>query len=351
MGVDRNYMYPVGLAVAGAVLFGASAPMAKVLLGDIDPVVLAGLLYAGSGIGLALFGLLGRAFSLPAEARLSKPDLPWLAGSVIAGGIIGPVLLMISLKNTPAATASLLLNFEIVATTVIAAAIFREAIGKRVWLAIALITAASALLSVNISGGFGISAGSLGVLGACFFWGIDNNLTGRISSKDPVSIGIVKGLVAGAFSLSLSLMIGRPLPGIVPAVAAMCLGTVSYGLSIALFILATRGMGAARASAWFGTAPFAGTALSLVIFRSLPGVQFLLSLPFMITGALLLFGEKHTHMHSHTALVHEHYYTPDEHHPFKNKITYRHTHHGVRHSHPHRPDIHHRHDHENKKRR
>jgi drug/metabolite transporter (DMT)-like permease len=344
--LDRRNLYPAGLAISGAILFGASAPAAKALLGDVDPVMFAGLLYAGSGLGLTLLSLLRRAAIVRTEAKLSAGDLPWLAGSLIAGGVAAPILLMASLKVTPAATASLLLNFECVATSAIAALVFREAIGRRIWAAVALITLASAVLAVNLSDGFGISAGALGVIGACIFWGIDNNLTCNISSKDPVAIGMIKGLGAGAFSLAIALLLGRSLPGLTVIAAALCLGAVSYGLSIAMFILASRGMGAARTSAWFGTAPFAGAVLSLLVFREFPGVQFLLSLPFMIGGALLLFGEAHNHMHVHVPVEHEHYFMTDEHHPIKTGSSYRHKHGEVRHAHPHRPDIHHRHGHE-----
>jgi drug/metabolite transporter (DMT)-like permease len=347
--LDRRNLYPAGLAIGGAILFGASAPAAKLLLGDADPIVLAGLLYAGSGLGLVLVSLLRRATSARTEAKLSKSDVPWLLGSLIAGGVIAPVLLMVGLKATPAATASLLLNFECVATGAIAALVFREAIGRRVWVAIGLITLASIVLAVNLSDSFGISAGALGVIGACIFWGIDNNLTTNISAKDPIAIGMAKGLGAGAFSLAMALLTGRSLPGLAVIAAALCLGAISYGLSIAMFILASRGMGAARTSAWFGTAPFAGAILSLFIFREFPGLPFVLSLPFMIAGSLLLFGEEHEHMHVHAPVEHEHYYTPDEHHPFRAGGSHRHRHIEIHHTHPHRPDIHHRHGHDTQK--
>jgi drug/metabolite transporter (DMT)-like permease len=233
-----------------------------------------------------------------------------------------------------------------VATSAIAVLVFREAIGRRVWAAVALITLATALLAVNLSGGFGVSAGALGVIGACIFWGIDNNLTCNISSKDPIAIGMIKGLGAGAFSLAVALLLGRHLPGLTVIAAALCLGAFSYGFSIAMFILAARGLGAARTSAWFGTAPFAGALLSLLVFREFPGVQFLVSLPIMIGGMLLLFGEQHDHMHVHMPVEHEHYYSADEHHPLKTESFYRHRHGEIRHVHPHRPDIHHRHRHD-----
>lgn len=347
---DRKDLYPVALAIGGAVLFGASAPASKVLLGTVDPVMLAALLYLGSGIGLATVWLLRRAAPGKGEAGLTLHDLPWLAGSLLAGGIAAPILLMISLQHTPAATASLLLTFECVATSVIAATVFREAIGRRVWAAIGLITLASALLAINLSGVFGFSPGALGVIGACALWGIDNNLTYHISSKDPVAIGMIKGLGSGAFSLTLALSLGRIVTAPAAVVPAMGIGVISYGLSIVMFILAARGMGAVRTSAWFGIAPFAGAALSLLVFREVPGLQFVIAAPFMIAGALLLFGEKHEHLHVHAPFEHEHYYAPDEHHPLKTDRSCRHRHGGLRHSHPHRPDIHHRHEHDDERR-
>lgn len=347
---ERKDLYPVALAVGGAVLFGASAPAAKVLLGTVDPVALAGLLYLGSGIGLGLLLLLRRTTSRKSEAGLTLQDLPWLAGSVLAGGVAAPILLLASLQHTPAATASLLLAFECVATASIAALVFREAIGRRVWAAVGLITLASAVLAVNLSGGFGISPGALGVIGACVLWGIDNNLTCFIAARDPVAIGMVKGLGAGTCSLALALLLGRTIPGSPAVLPAMAIGLVCYGISIAMFILATRGMGAARTSAWFGIAPFAGALLSLFLFRELPGLQFLVAAPIMVAGAALLFGEHHDHVHIHGPAEHEHYFVPDPHHPFKPAGSYRHTHDEVRHTHPHQPDIHHRHGHDDERR-
>jgi drug/metabolite transporter (DMT)-like permease len=295
------------MAVIGAVLFGASAPLSKVLLEQVDPVLLAGLLYLGSGLGLLIFKTVGRFSGLPGGKPLEYKDTPWLAGAVLAGGVAAPIVLMLGLRATPAATASLLLNFESVSTTLLAATFFHEYIGKRVWLAIVIVTAASIILTFSISG-LGISAGALGIILACILWGTDNNLTRNISSKDPLSIGIVKGLVAGTFSFILAMLLGASLPALPLVLGAMLLGSVSYGLSVALFILAMRHIGAARASAWLGTAPFAGVIISFLIFRSSPEVSFLISLPLMALGALLLFGEEnaHTHVHMHGAITHEH---------------------------------------------
>jgi drug/metabolite transporter (DMT)-like permease len=306
--------YPVLLAVLGAVLFGASAPLSKVLLGEVDPILLAGLLYLGCGIGLLVFKLLLRASGSAGGAPLDRKDLPWLSGAVLAGGVAAPIAMLIGLQNTPAATASLLLNFECVATTVLAAFLFKEYIGRRIWLAVVLITAASAVLSFG-GGQFGISFGVLAIVLACVLWGLDNNLTRNISSKDALSIGIVKGLVAGSFSFLLALFLGASLPSLPLILAAMLLGSMSYGLSIALFILAMRHIGAARTSAWMGTAPFAGVIISFIIFRTAPGITFLIALPLMVFGAVLLFGEEHahTHIHVHGTISHEHMHAHDGH--------------------------------------
>jgi drug/metabolite transporter (DMT)-like permease len=305
--------YPVIIAVLGAVLFGASAPFSKVLLGEVDPVLLAGLLYLGSGTGLLFLQILRRASGLQGGEPLVKKDMPWLLGAILAGGVAAPIALMLGLQGTPAATASLLLNFECVATTLLAAFLFQEYIGKRIWLAIGFITAASAILTFGGTQ-FGISVGALGIILACILWGLDNNLTRNISRKDPLAIGVVKGLVAGAFSFSLALLLGARLPGYWVILATLLLGCVSYGLSIALFILAMRSIGAARTSAWMGTAPFAGVIISFLIFRSMPGVEFLVSLPLMVLGALLLFGEEHahTHIHLHGTITHEHVHIHDD---------------------------------------
>ncbi len=201
------------------------------------------------------------------EARIEKSDAPWLLGAVLAGGVAAPIVLLFSLKNTPGATASLLLNFEGVATTLIAALVFRETVSRRAWWAIALVTLASITLSLNPLQGWGISAGALGIIAACVLWGLDNNFTRNISAKDPLVIVMIKGLGAGSFSLLLGWLLGYRLPGWDLVLKAFLLGSLSYGLSIILFIRALRGLGAARTSALFGTAPIAGV---LVSFPDLP---------------------------------------------------------------------------------
>lgn len=344
-------------AILAAVLFGASTPVAKLLLGKIEPILLASFLYVGSGLSLMLFKGLRRVIGQSAsiEAQVSKSDVPWLIGAIFAGGVAAPILLMFGLRDTPAATTSLLLNFEGMATALIAAFVFKEALGRRIWLAIACITTASVLLSWDTGGEWGFSVGAVGVLGACVLWGMDNNFTRNISAKDPLTIVAIKGSSAGAFSLIVALVLRNPLPDIGIALGAMLLGSICYGLSIVLFILAMRGLGAARTSALYGTAPFAGVVLSFLIFRDTPDVLFVISLPLMIVGAILLLGERHSHLHVHTAVRHEHRHRHDDgHHTHEHAEgeirpgrfhSHLHKHEVIAHVHPHTPDIHHRHSH------
>lgn len=347
---------PEAQAFTAAVLFAASAPLAKLLLGQIKPVYLAGLLYLGSGIGLLLTKCILRAAGERSnnEARLARSDIPKVIGAMVTGGIAGPIALMLGLAHTSAATASLLLNFEVAATALIAGFVFKEAIGWKVWVAVICITIAGILLSIDANATWGISISALGVLAACIFWGIDNNITNTISAKDPVSIVIIKALGAGIFSVVFALVLRNPLPDLVIAVKAMVVGYFTYGLSIVFFILAMRGLGAARAGTLFGTAPFVGVILSFLIFRNLPDFWFITALPLMIVGASLLLSEEHSHEHTHFSLYHDHRHTHDDIH--HNHIhsgndpsqphSHPHSHDELRHNHPHTPDQHHRHEHE-----
>jgi len=340
--------------ILAAVLFGISAPLSKLLLDGVDPILLAGLLYLGAGASLGLLLLLRRAFGYKdKEAHLEKRDMPWLVGAILAGGIAGPILLLLGLARTPAATTSLLLNFEVVATGLVAFALFRESVGQRTWWAIAAVAIGGALLSLDPSFGWRISPGAILVLGACLAWGLDNNFTGRISLKDPKRIVAIKGLVAGAFSMLLGLALGRSLPALGLSLWALVLGGVSYGASIALFVQSLRRVGAARTGALFGIAPFVGVALSLLVFRQLPQLTFFLALPPMILATVLLTREKHEHMHVHERLVHTHGHQHNDHHQHphgpvgtENRIhVHEHVHQELGHSHTHAPDPHHRHQH------
>src|SRR5512147_3016446 len=299
-------------ALLAALFFGASAPISKLLLGDVPPVLMAAFLYLGSGTGISLIKLYQRFSKNQKEAGIKRPDVGWLAGAIISGGIFAPIILMVSLQNTPASTASLLLNFEGVGTTLIALLFFKEAIGRRAWTAIIVITLASIFLSTDFKSGFGLSLGALGVILACVLWGVDNNFTRNISGKDPLSIVAWKGLVAGTFSFFLAWFLGNPFPAAKTILSTLILGFVSYGLSTMLFIHSMRGLGAARTSALYGTAPLAGVLLSIVIFGEFPSFLFVIAAILMIGGTLLLINEQHEHSHVHTALFHEHSHRHDD---------------------------------------
>jgi len=339
-------------ALTAAIFFGASAPFAKLLLGDISPVYLAAFLYLGSGTGISLIKL-GQKLRQPTqqkEAGIKKADIKWLIGAIISGGVMAPIVLMISLQNTPASTASLLLNFEGVGTTLLALLFFKESISRKAWMAILVITLASVFLSTNFSEGFGLSLGALGIILACVLWGLDNNLTRNISGKDPLVIVAWKGLAAGTFSFSLAFLLGNTMPSVTSILSTMILGFVSYGLSTILFILSMRGLGAARTSALYGTAPLAGVLLSIIIFGESPSAAYSLAGFLMIVGALLLINEEHSHSHVHTATFHEHSHRHNDSAHAHDAITtgahsHEHEHTEEDHEHDHMPDIHHRHGH------
>jgi drug/metabolite transporter (DMT)-like permease len=335
-------------ALLAALFFGASAPLSKVLLGDAPPVLMAAFLYLGSGFGVSLVKLSQSMTSNQKEAGIRRPDVGWLSGAIIAGGIIAPIILMISLQYTVASTASLLLNFEGVATTLIALFFFRESISRRAFGAILAITLASIFLSTTPqSTNFRFSLGAVGILLACTLWGLDNNFTRNISAKDPLTIVAWKGLVAGTFSLLLGLFLGQQLPAARSILYIFLLGFVSYGLSTMLFIYSMRGMGAARTSALYGTAPLAGVILSIIIFHDPITWMFIVAAILMVAGALILSSEEHAHFHIHMPVVHEHRHTHDEFHNHDAAEvihSHEHEHPLTEHEHGHMPDIHHRHE-------
>jgi len=352
--MNRSHIPSIIQALIAALLFGASAPLAKLLLGEVEPIPLAAFLYLGSGIGLLGIKLFQRINQqgINDEAKVEKSDFRWLLGAIVAGGVAAPITLLFSLKNTPAATASLLLNFEGVATTLIAFFAFKESISRRAWWAIALITIASIFLSINLNAEWGFSLGALGIIAACVLWGVDNNFTRNISAKDPLVIVTIKGLGAGSFSLIMALFLGNNLPSWKVILGALVLGSLSYGASIVLFIHAMRGLGAARTSALFSTAPIAGIILSILIFQELPSWLFIVALPIMVIGAFLLVNDEHEHHHIHEMVVHEHSHSHDDGHhghkhdgEFAKKHSHVHTHDEVTHAHHHMPDLHHRHVH------
>jgi len=340
--------------IVAALLFGVSAPLAKLLLEGIDPFILAGLLYLGAGGAMGLMLASGKLCKVESEAQIEKRDIPWLVGATLTGGVLGPILLLFGLRLTHAATASLLLNLEVVATGLVAFSFFRESVGRRAWIAILGVAAGGALLSLDLSRGLGISPGALLVIGACFAWGFDNNLTGKISLKDPRRIVMVKGIAAGSFSFLLGVVLGRPLPSSIQVLYALALGAVSYGASISFFVRSLRGVGAARTGVLFGLAPFAGVGLSLLIFRQLPTWPFFAALGLMALATLVLARERHEHPHTHTGTTHIHPHRHDDaHHEHQHAgnvdetvlHVHEHDHEEITHSHDHRPDPHHRHRH------
>lgn len=274
-------------AILAAALYALNSPISKLLLDQIPPTMMAALLYLGTGIGLSAVRLVQRGMGKgKKEEPLTRKDLPFTIG-MVALDIAAPIFLMIGLTMTTAANASLLNNFEIAATSVIALGIFKETISKRLWTAIAFVTVGSIVLSVEDASSFSFSFGSLFVLLACVCWGFENNCTRMISNKDPLEIVVIKGFGSGLGSLVIALALGEGLPDWGYAACALLLGFVAYGLSIFFYIYAQRYLGAAKTSAYYALAPFIGTALSLVIFREIPTVSFVAALAFMIAGAYL----------------------------------------------------------------
>ena len=339
-----------GLLSAG--LFGASTPFAKLLLGAVDPWMMAGLLYLGAGAGLAAIHLFRAVLRLPAvEAPLRRTDVPWLALVILAGGVLGPLLLMFGLACTDGASASLLLNLEGVATMAIAWIAFRENVDRRLLLGALAILAGAALLSWQ--GRATLDLGAALIAGACLCWGIDNNLTRKLSSADPVQIAMLKGLIAGTINLVIALGHGAAFPSGGAVAAAAVVGFFGYGVSLALFVLALRHLGTARTGAYFSLAPFVGAVLSIALLGEAITPQLLIAGLLMALGLWLHLSEQHEHEHAHEALEHEHRHRHDVHHqhahdadiPAGEPHSHWHRHTPMVHRHPHYPDIHHRHGH------
>jgi len=344
------------LALASAILFGASTPIAKLLLGITDPVLLAGLLYLGSGTGLALVRIADRSLGLGrSEAPLRARDLPWLAAIVLFGGILGPALLMSGLSLAPASTGALLLNTEGIATMAIAWLVFRENVDRRIFIGAMAILAGAVLLSWPEAEKTGpqLNGGSVLIVLACVSWGIDNNLTRKLSDADPLQIAMIKGLAAGAVNLALAPARGAPFPPLSALAAAAAVGFFGYGVSLVLFVLALRHLGAARTGAYFSTAPFIGATIALPLFGEAPSSTLIAAALLMGVGVYLHLAEAHDHHHLHEPLEHEHRHTHDIHHqhahapadPTGEPHSHWHRHPRHLHRHPHYPDLHHRHRH------
>jgi drug/metabolite transporter (DMT)-like permease len=349
----------IRLALLSAALFGVSAPLAKLLVAGLQPQVLAGLLYLGSGVGLALFSLArrgrgDRGKKSAAEAPVSRRDLPWLAGAIVSGGVLAPVLLLAGLSRTPASVASLLLNLEAVFTAMLAWLVFRENVDRRIFLGMAAIVTGGAVLSwPSRSAPLGL-AGPLLVGAACFGWALDNNLTQKVSGGDPVQIAGAKGLIAGTVNLALGLAWGGSVPLELPMLAALIVGLLGYGVSLVLYVRAMRDLGTARTGAYFALAPFVGAGVGLLVFREPVTWPFLIAAALMGLGLWLHLSERHEHQHVHEPMLHTHLHRHDEHHththapedPPGEPHSHPHRHERIVHAHPHYPDIHHRHGHD-----
>jgi drug/metabolite transporter (DMT)-like permease len=342
----------VPLAFGAAALFGLTAPLSKALLAHFDPQALAGVLYFGAGLGLTILALGRRAIGLPpAEAPLRRSDLLWLAAIVLAGGVIGPLLLMAGLQATSAANGALLLNLEGLATMALAWLVFHENVDRRLLFGAMAILAGAALLSWD-GAGVSLDRGALLVAGACLAWGVDNNLTRKLSAADPVAIATIKGLAAGSVNIVAAWARGADFSGLAPLAEAALLGFLGIGVSLVLFILALRHLGAARTGAYFSLAPFIGAVAAIALLHEPATPKLLVAGALMGLGVWLHLSERHEHEHVHETFEHEHAHVHDAHHQHSHAgetITephsHRHRHERLTHSHPHYPDLHHRHGH------
>jgi len=345
----------ITFALLAALLFGASTPLAKLLLPQMTPMLLAGLLYLSSGVGLAAYAFVRslRSNQSRHEASLTRKDMPWLAGAIVAGGVVGPVLLMWGLAATPASSASLLLNLEGVLTALLAWFVFKENFDSRIALGMALIAAGGLSLSWMGRLEAGVPWGSLAIVGACLAWAIENNLTRKVSLGDPVRIAMLKGLVAGSVNTGLAFALGAELPAASSLLATGVVGFFGYGVSLTMFVLALRYIGTARTGAYFFVAPFIGAALSIPFLGDKLTVGFVVAAALMACGVWLHLTERHEHEHHHEPMEHDHLHSHDEHHqhahshadPPGEPHSHPHRHEPLIHSHPHYPDIHHRHGH------
>jgi drug/metabolite transporter (DMT)-like permease len=343
----------IAAALASAVLFGASTPFAKLLLGSVSPWMLAGLLYLGAGLGLAAMLAAERLSGAPrAEAGLTARDLPWLIGVIAAGGVAGPVLLMFGLAQADAASASLLLTLEGLATMAIAWVVFGESAARRI-VAGAMLIVAGAVALAWPRDGVAVNFGAVLVAGAGIAWAVDNNLTRKISASDPVEIATVKGIAAGAVNLALALAQGAAFPPAGTVAGALAVGFLGYGASLALFILALRHLGAARTAAYFGTAPFIGAVIAVAMLGEPVSGALIAGGVLIGAGVWIHLAERHQHLHVHEPMAHEHRHVHDEHHrhshrpeePAAEPHSHWHAHARLVHRHPHYPDLHHRHGH------
>lgn len=357
--MNRDILY----ALMAAALFGASTPFAKLLVGEVSPLLLGGLLYLGSGVGLSAVRII-RDGGWKASG-LAAREWPWLLGAIFFGGILGPVALLYGLISTPGSTASLLLNLEAVLTAVIAWVVFRENADRRIVLGMIAIVAGGIVLSWPSAAAAGGTSGWFGpvaIAAACACWAIDNNLTRKVSASDALFIAGSKGFIAGLVNLTLALSLGAHLPDTSILMATASVGLFGYGISLVMFVLALRGLGSARTGAYFSTAPFIGAVVALALLGESTTPAFWLAAALMTLGVWLHLTEHHTHEHTHYEVEHRHRHVHDTHHDhahdspdsadlhgsesqLQGSHDHLHRHAKVTHKHPHFPDIHHRHTH------
>jgi drug/metabolite transporter (DMT)-like permease len=353
--IQRHALY----VLAAAALFGASAPIAKLLLDRMSPVTLAALAYCGGGLALVCASLIRRvrtngSDTAPSASRWTRAEVSSMAGAIVTGGVLAPTLLFWSLSKLPAGNAALLLNFEGLLTALLAAVIFREAIDRRVWLAMTLMIVAGGVLSAA-----GTEAGltivpALGVILACALWGLDNNLTRAVSHRDALGIATLKCVAAGTTNAAIAWALGAKFAASASTLlAGLTLGALSYGLSLVLFVSALAHLGSARTAAHFGTAPFFGAALAVALLGEPVTVPLLAAVVLTALSTWLVLTERHSHVHSHEVVEHEHLHVHDEHHRHEHSgdeepapHRHSHKHEPLTHSHEHLPDLHHRHGHD-----
>ncbi|MEA9993006.1 EamA family transporter [Pseudomonas sp. 10B1] len=339
-------------ALAAAALFGVSTPLAKLFGIGINPLLLAGLLYLGSGLGLAVTRVIrDRGWR---ASGLTPLEWPWLIGAIAFGGVLGPALLMFGLMRTSGATASLMLNLEAVLTALVAWVVFKENADRRIVAGMIAIVLGGLVLSWSQQRQPAFDwLGPMAITLACLCWAIDNNLTRKVSGSDALFVAGSKGLVAATVNCSLALFMGSRLPGISVLAPTLLLGFLGYGVSLVLFVLALRGLGSARTGAYFSTAPFLGAAISLLLLNEPAPPLFWVASTLMGIGVWLHLTENHAHAHEHAPLKHNHRHVHDEHHQHKHAFkwesaephSHEHAHAPLQHSHFHFPDIHHRHRH------
>ena len=339
-------------AILSAILFGLSPVACKAIVEQMPPSLLAGLLYMGSGLGLTWVVLRQATPFYTVLASLSLRQWACLAGAILCGGVIAPLFLAYGIRFGTATEVSLLLNFETVATTLLASLLFREHVGARVWVGKALILGASAFVVLAGSGEVRLSVAGLSVLAACVLWGVDNSLTRELESMPASLLACMKGWVAGTFNVLLSLVLFKSQVTAFQVSGVLAIGALSYGASLVLFIYALREIGSARTSTWFATGPFIGTLLSVVLLGEHPAGEYWAAALVMLSGMVFLYGEVHRHLHRHERFAHAHLHEHDEHHLHEHlgegaggRHDHFHEHEPITHSHVHWPDVHHRHAH------